>query len=82
MRRVGISGICGVGQPLQVQAGLSDSEIQVMCGQQPVALAADVADLQNHIPGDFPLDIKVILDGILRALMRLQLPEQDDGTKD
>src|SRR5689334_20437414 len=67
-------------EALNVQAGLRVGRILVMDRQQPMALRADIADLNKNIAGQFALEGQVILRRILRAQRRRKLSEQQNRT--
>ena len=46
--------------------------------QQTMPLRSHVADFQLHVFGQFALNGQVVLRGILRAHMRLEIAEQND----
>src|ERR1700683_402659 len=50
-----------------------------MSSQQAMPLGAHVADFQLHISGQFSLDSEVVLSGILRAHVRLEIAKEKDG---
>src|SRR5579871_672636 len=66
---------------IQIQARLRLPIVQIVRGQQPVALRTDVPDLQQEISGKFALDIEVVLVRILGPKVRLKFAEQKYRTK-
>src|SRR5580700_7911801 len=62
-----------------VQAGLWSRSIEVGGGQQAMPLGTDIADLQNEVPRQFPLNGEVVLVGVLRAHVGLKFSEEQDG---
>ena len=55
--------------------------IQIVGGQQPMALGTDVGHLNEESGGHLALKIEVILIGILRAKIGLKLAVELDGPK-
>ena len=64
-----------------IETGLRVGRIDVVRGQQAVALRADVATLEHGVAAQIALDGQVVLSSVLRAQVRLEFSVEKDGAK-
>jgi len=64
-----------------VETCLGICGIDVVRSEQPVSLRSDIANLSHQVPGQLPLEIKVVLRGILGAQLGLEIPVKQHGTE-
>src|SRR6202166_4032291 len=73
-----VSGVCNIDE---VEAGLLVRKVNVVGCQQAMALRADVADFEFHVPRQLALDAEVVLRGILGTHVGLEVAEEQDRLK-
>src|SRR5208283_3111685 len=66
---------------INVQAGLGVRGIDVVSGQQAMALGSDIANLEHHAVAEIALDGEVVLSGVLRAQMRREFTVEKNRAK-
>src|ERR1700690_214848 len=70
-----------VGDVLQVDTCLRVSRAQVMSSKQAMSLRANISDRENRVLEQLPLNTEVVLRGVLRPEIWLQLAKQHDRAK-
>src|SRR5580704_1135153 len=64
-----------------IQTSLGYGGIDLVSGQQTMALRSDIADLEHGAVGQFALDGEVVLRGVLRAEVGSEFTVEKDGAK-
>src|SRR5579872_5744699 len=67
---------------IHIKAGLSIAVVLIDAGEQPMALAAHVTELEERISRQFTLNGEMVLFGILASQCWREVPKQQNGAKE